>query len=89
MAGRAPQRRPRHTPGVRAMTRLTVIASGKGGVGKTCLAIGLAQALAEGGRARRWWMAISGSPMWMCSLASHPRATSAMCSPAPARPRRR
>jgi flagellar biosynthesis protein FlhG len=32
------------------MTRLVVIASGKGGVGKTCLAIGLAQALAERGR---------------------------------------
>jgi len=32
------------------MTRLIVIASGKGGVGKTCLAIGLAQALAERGR---------------------------------------
>lgn len=31
------------------MPRLTVIASGKGGVGKTCLAIGLAQGLAEGG----------------------------------------
>lgn len=29
--------------------RLIVIASGKGGVGKTCLAIGLAQALAEAG----------------------------------------
>lgn len=32
------------------MTRLITIASGKGGVGKTCLAIGLAQALAERGR---------------------------------------
>jgi flagellar biosynthesis protein FlhG len=30
--------------------RLIVIASGKGGVGKTCLAIGLAQALAESGQ---------------------------------------
>ncbi|MFL1464102.1 P-loop NTPase [Roseococcus sp. DSY-14] len=30
--------------------RLITIASGKGGVGKTCLAIGLAQALAEAGR---------------------------------------
>jgi flagellar biosynthesis protein FlhG len=33
------------------MSRLIAIASGKGGVGKTCLSIGLAQALAEAGRA--------------------------------------
>ncbi len=31
--------------------RLIVVASGKGGVGKTCIAIGLAHALAEAGRA--------------------------------------
>jgi flagellar biosynthesis protein FlhG len=32
------------------MSRLIAIASGKGGVGKTCLSIGLAQALAQRGR---------------------------------------
>ena len=32
------------------MSRLIAIASGKGGVGKTCLSIGLAQVLAQRGR---------------------------------------